>query len=295
MKNIAISFLSLIFTLLISYGNIENHTTHFQPVEEVYADQLPESIMDLQFIHSFSKLPIVFRGAAKNWEAMNWTPESLDARGLKGIEDVMKNTPGSTENIAFGQSIHFSKDNGERTTRAKSYNDQITEVLKDVQFYEKNIYKAITEKDMTLLKDNTNFNPRSYRYKGIYAYHIIAGRKGYQMKEFHNHETAILAEFYGEKIVFLAQPDTDTKRLRHEESLISEYDNLSEDSFSEDLNPLFKIKSNNYSSFQKVLLKPGDILYIPAGWYHKVHYLTPCIGITQFLYLDKMNAGIENY
>jgi len=52
------------------------------------------------------------------------------------------------------------------------------------------------------------------------------------------------------------------------------------------MDQLFKIKNNDYSAFQKVTLKPGDTLYIPSGWYHSIFYLTPCIGVAQYVNIE---------
>lgn len=278
--------LSFILISSISYGDVPTHNRHYLPVEEIYVDKLPESIMDLQFIHSISKMPIVFRGAAKHWEAMNWTPESLEARGLKGVVDVMSSQ--SETKTAYEQHIYFEENTGKRVILSNDRyglnknlrNDVIKKLLKDTHYYEINFCKDINEKDRSLLMED----PRINRGCGRYSYYIFAGRKF--CHHFHEHETALLAEFYGKKLVLLAQPGTKS------ENLIDCNDNdnvLTESALAEESDLLFKNKSKDYAPFQKVILNPGDILYIPAGWKHEVHYLTPCLGITQLLSYDTCN------
>lgn len=286
MKNNVFCLISCILLSSISYGNTENHNVHFHPVEEIYVDELPESIMDIKFIHSISKLPVVFRGAAKNWEAMNWTPESLEARGLDGIVDAMNRSPDNPKRIGYELCIDFSGD--KRSTTGRNYNSQLLEILKDVHYYEPNN-----------LKDIVAINPDiglKYNYwldrLGTYTYYILAGNKGFQMPHFHNHSTVLLAEFYGERIVFLAEPYTERKLLDNE--LSNEMNRVIEEYYNEP-DSLSSISHGNYSPFQQVILKPGDILYIPSGWYHKIHYLTPCLGISQFIQINNMNSKLELY
>lgn len=277
------------FIYSISYGDIAGHNTFYHPVEEIYADELPESIMDIELIHSVSKLPVVFRGAAKNWEAMNWTPESLEARGLEGIEDVMKSPIDSPKRTNYGLCVNLRDKRHtylDINTPGRTSESQLREILKDVHYYEPNHYKNVVAKDWYLLENNPNLS-----IFGQYTYYIIAGSKGYQMPKFHNHPTVLLAEFYGERMVFLAQPFTERK-LRDNE-LSDEMDKVIEKANNEAMDSLFNVNSNDYFPFQQVILKPGDVLYIPSGWSHKIHYLTPCLGTTQFIQLNNMNIEFE--
>lgn len=278
-----------VFISSVFYGDISNHNTFFHPVEEIYVDELPESIMDIELIHSVSKLPVVFRGAAKNWEAMNWTPESLEARGLEGIEDVMNSPIDSPKRTNYGLCVHFSRDKIHTyldfNAPGRTSESQLMEILKDIHYYEPNHFKTIGDK-YWLLENNPNLYTL-----GQYTYYIIAGSKGYQMPKFHNHPTVLLAEFYGERMVFLAQPFTERK-LRDNE-LSAEMDKVIEKADNEELDVLFNVNSNNYFPFLQVILKPGDVLYIPSGWSHKIHYLTPCLGTTQFIQLNNMNTQFE--
>lgn len=296
-----ILLLALLFTTIVLEGKAldeknYNGNIYFHPVEEIYVDALPKSIMDLEFVHSVSKLPIVFRGAAKNWEAMNWTPESLEEKGLRGLTEAMNNPSAEAERVIYGLEISFWK--GQRTIHlsagTRSHIDQLKEIFEDVNYYEKNLYKDVTEKDLKLLEENTDFNFGRYAFIKAYGYYILGGGKGFEMEIFHNHETAILAEFYGERMVFLIQPHS----LEKENELIQSTNEIINDRHHQTTDPILDIKNTNYSPFQQVILKPGDILYIPSGWYHRVHYLTPCLGTTQAINIDDMNqkkTSVKNY
>jgi len=213
---------------LISFGNTSNDNTYFHPVAEIHVDELPESIMDSKYADSICKLPLVFRGAAKYWESMTWTPEFLVERGFKGIEEVMK-----------------SSDN----------------------FRKSSFHSKILEKDM------------HYQGTSINSIYILAGG-AYRMNYFHAHDTAILSEFYGKRMVFLAEP----RWKGNMDKLAQESDRIAEIASTSEQDPLINMTNDDYSGLQQVILNPGDILYIPSGWYHKVHYLTPCIGATQLIY-----------
>lgn len=284
-----------VFIFSISYGYISNHNTFYCPVEEIYVDELPESIMDMELIHSVSKLPVVFRGAAKNWEAMNWTPESLEKRGLKGIEkDVMQSPLGNPRRTYYGLSVHLLEDTRKIDLDYDGANytsqSELMEILKDIHYYEINP-KNVGVTDRVLIRKNLGL----YYLKelGKYTLYILAGSKGYQMPVFHNHASALLAEFYGERMVFLAQPFTE-KKLRDNE-LSDEMDRVIKRHYNEELDSGLDVNNGDYFPFQQVILKPGDILYIPSGWYHKVHYLTPCIGTTQFIEMNTKNVSLNSF
>ncbi len=59
-KSIIIPSLLYVSISLISCGNMENHNVHFQPEEEIYVDELPESIMDVYGITSSDLCPLDF-------------------------------------------------------------------------------------------------------------------------------------------------------------------------------------------------------------------------------------------
>lgn len=291
MNKIFITLICIQLSALLLFGSKDSNI-YFHPVEEVYVDELPEWIMDMDYVHSVSKLPVVFRGAAKNWEAMNWTPESLSARGLTGIEKLMKNSEDPGREF-YDLKVAFQVDGeklitGGRITPCGNFisSARIKEVLKDVHFYEKNPYIDISDRDIQLLKENTHFNLGHFT-TDAYIYSIIAGSKGFQMKVFHNHETVLLAEFYGERVVFLAPPHSMSSHNEHE-LLIKASDDAIERNEIE-MDPLSNIQNGTFSALQQVILKPGDILYIPSGWYHRVHYLTPCLGVVQDIKIDRMN------
>lgn len=259
-KLILILSLEVLSLYSISFATLKEGA-HYHPVMEIETDALPESIMDIKFIHTISKLPIVFRGAAKHWEAMNWTPEFLEAEGFTGITEAMES------------------ESGKRVIARASYN--MEQLLKDLHYFEIRS-KDIKQEDMKLLNQ---YDPEILDWIGVYHYEILAGSKGFNMNHFHHHPGALLAEFYGQRVVYLGQPQTSSKEMSSENKYTDDF--FTKSTLAEQNDPLFKIKNINYHPFQKVVLNPGDILYIPANWWHKVIYATPCIGATQFVYINR--------
>jgi len=254
--NLVIASLSL-----VSFGNTSNDNIYFHPVAEIHVDELPESIMDLKFIHSVCKIPIVFRGAAKHWESMTWTPESLKKKGLREIEEVMKSSD-SSERLGIKLWVTF---HGNDTSASSS---QLTEIVKDMHYHD------------TLIR------PENPNRMNSYELYLLAGSGSFRMDRFHAHGSVLLSEFYGERMVFLAEPgwgDGDKDMIK----LVKESNRIAQIASKNPLDPLLDINNGDYSRLQQVILKPGDILYIPGGWSHKVNYLTPCIGATQLVYTKK--------
>ena len=146
---------------------------------------------------------------------------------------------------------------------------------------------------MLLLKENANFDPTSYRSNNaraaLYENTILVAPKGF-IGLFHEHGTALLSEFYGKKMVLLLPPHTNRELVGKFNETV---DGIVRAIYKryKDHDVLFDADSgnDNYFPFQQVILEPGDLLYIPSGWYHSVYYLTPCIGATQFILFDKMN------
>lgn len=284
MKNILGLFILTTLTSFaspLSYGNAEDNNIHFHPVQEVVVDELPESIADLEFVHSTSKLPVVFRGAAKNWEAMNWTPEKFDYTNVR-----KQRGDNGSERKTDQMNVYFSKKNGRTTSLDHLPSAKLD--FEDLGFFEKNIYEDITEIELAVLKQNAFIVPND---SSSYVYFVFTGTQGYQ-DEFHRHESVLLAEFYGEKIVFLSEPRPGGEGLDYEEydMLYNESNKIITDLYDNDYNDFYNTNANkDYSPYQQVILRPGDVLYIPSGWYHKIHYLTPCIGAAQFIPMSRIN------
>lgn len=274
---------------ILSFGD---YAINYQPVNEIYVDELPAGILDE--IHASSKLPVVFRGGAKKWEAMNWTPEILEKRGLDyitGIESKTKNLY-IPYFINFGLGIDF--ENQQRKSfltvslisRAQG-REIMGNVLQDTHFLEYT-YQERPDTIARFLAENWPEQSLDDHYKhvgGTYSYEIFAGAKNYKGK-FHGHASVLLVEFYGEKLVFLVQPGTEAI---YSASLIRERNRIIEECKHHTMDLLSLYSPNDYAPFQVVILKPGDILHIPSGWIHSVYYLSACIGVSQFIQTDYKN------
>lgn len=236
----------------------------FTPVHEEFVDELPESIREFPIK---SMMPVVFRGGAKNWNAMEWTPDLLRELGF-----------------SFGR--------------------ESREVNSSQVFIKKSQRKATNQKLSDLLERDTRFR-EDYRYSPefyqsdyqYFAYSLLSGPAGFKQTIFDEHEAALLAQFEGERLVLLLQPekrpgnlvncinnalskDTDAG-MTVRDAVMKMIDNEEYDELVKDTVP--------YSPLQRVILKPGDVLYIPSGWGHRVFYLKNSIGVAQQIYNDNAN------
>lgn len=251
---------------------VDNFGLAFSPVREEFVNELPESIKDFP---TSSMMPIVFRGAAKNWGAMKWTPESLAEVGLPGPSKVFGTNDRSVDIL----DVTYKQE--ERIVSNKKFAD-------------------LLEQD-THFREDYNYSPKFYP-EGVknprFKYILFAGGPGASQVMFDYHEAVLLTELYGEKMVFLMAPGTFNEDFKYSRQITTTLKKYMQDGLTmkdaitrmidnETWDPL--IPDDKYNPLQRVILKPGDILYIPAGWAHRVFYLNDSIGITQAIEQDTVN------
>lgn len=248
----------------------------FTPVREEFVNELPARVREFPMS---SMMPVVFRGAAKNWGAMKWTPESLAEKGF----DFKQGLKGKKRNV-IGLEIKYYK--GERFVS----NQKIAELLaQDTKFSEDYNYSI-------------EFYPRGVKMPE-FSYLLFVGATGASLEDFHTHEAVLLAEFYGEKLVFLMDPSIMGNKEFENSSIADAIKKYEEEGMTmkEAINKLIGDEDSDqlinrvgYSPLQRVILRPGDILYIPAGWNHSVFYLNDSIGVSQKIEKDNVNLMDPN-
>lgn len=247
----------------------------FTPVREEFVDELPEDIRQLPMT---SMLPVVYRGAAKNWDSMKWTRESLDKMGFRS---------GSNSKSVYISEVLVKK-TGERKVTDKKLSDLLD---KDTRYREDFIYSP-------------EFHPETSQSQP-FMYFLFIGRAGESQILFDFHEGTLLSEFYGEKLVLLMSPGISSDETAEFTSCItkslkkytSEGMTMSEAAMkiidNKDSDQLIKHSESAYSPAQRIILKPGDVLYIPAMWAHRVFYLKNSIGAAQQIMKDNVNLGFD--
>lgn len=256
----------------------------FTPVREEFVDELPEAVRDLPMS---SGLPVVYRGAAKNWEAMNWTPEFLDKMGF-ALKERMKSDRKSTTVLlteGYGEKKQISCPELSYPSCSK-----FAEMIKrGTQFREDYNYSR-------------QFYPKGVKQSKIDYFLLVSGA-GSRQYAIDFHEASFLAEFYGEKLVFLMSPKLlelpwseveksyqkpiDEVEKKYKGEGLTVKDERMKMVGNGDLDEL--MRQGGYSPLQQVVLKAGDVLYIPAGWGHEVFYLTNAIGVSQQSNADTIN------
>lgn len=245
--------------ILMANDECGNITFLFTPVREEFVDELPEGVRNLP---TKSMLPIVYRGAAKNWGAMKWTPKSLNEMKFSG----------SGGRNVYRLNVYIQE--GKRTFTNKELSDLLE---KDTMFRENYLYGA-------------EFNTPKIEHLMYLLFH---GPEGAEQFGWDIHQATLLAQFFGERLVLLIPPDegipTSTalnlvecvdKTLKEymqngltiREAIMKMVDNEELDEF---------VKNGAYSPLQRVILEPGDVLYIPTDWGHRVFYLKDSAGVAQ--------------
>lgn len=269
MKSILAGLFLLSLTINSLFGSEEKEESfRLIPIIEVDGELMSgweSQIKELYQDSEGNPVPVVFRGAAKNWEAANWTPEWL------------------AEN--FGEEEIFVVKNaydGKRTTMKNHISDILLNPNK-AYYYSSDMrmtflpdMKMITEfpqyeihflRDWTLTIFGVDFDP------GFFA--IFIGSEN-SVTNLHSHETVFLSQMYGKKIVRLVHPKYVGECKCLCDLFKSYYDC-----------PTININAPDFEKYPElknievieVILDAGDVLYIPDGYLHDVRGMSASISI----------------
>jgi len=220
--------------------------------------------------------PVVIENMMEHWSALNkWTPEYFKVLGADKtvyleVGNVMQEqTQVREEKLAAyidrifergAQSNETSKNTEETASEEKAYLSVF------------HIFKAFpdlkNDVDFSLLSNQTLFNI-------IYAWFGPAGTvTGYHIDWADN----ILAQIYGRKLIRLISPDQSQYMYPSTKyDLGSTLSLVDADVDYEKDYPLFA-KTHAIET----VLKPGEMLFIPNGWWHYIHSLEPSISVNNF-------------
>ncbi len=235
--------------------------------------------------------PVIITDAMNDWNLSRFQPDSLKKEfgdemvqvydDLFDLQDV--------DSLAKYLDNNFNRKPGELS---KQYIRWYTK-LKDVEFYwSDKVFSELKEYwshpyflpqnslavPFCTKNENKNINEALFPYKGLF----ISG-KGSRTK-FHKdpfNSNAVLCQFYGEKKIFLFNPNQ------------SEIDKIQ--------NELKDLKGGNIPNFSESkpdyedTLKPGEMVLFPAGWYHDVTCLSDSISITWNFVHSKELEGLFNH
>lgn len=210
--------------------------------------------------------PVVITGALDQWKAANWTPEYF----RKQFSDKTINVDGTDYRMAdFIERVLASSDEHPAPYFRNALIDRvIPELLPDIRPLPEYFSPNWLEGPLSQLLRSRLHNGSAELYIGG------AGGKFPFLHYDSWHTHAFLCQLYGRKEFTAFAPDQApylyVKPDRPNQSMISNLENPDYQKY-----PLFERARG-----MRFYLDPGEILFIPAGWWHTARILSPSITVS---------------
>lgn len=223
---------------------------------------LPASTFENKYLKN--KDPVIITNAL-NWDALKkWSPDFLKATYVdKDISlTVMApeiNMPGNELKLKFTQAVDLICNNSDEGKKyymmQRSIYDEFPELVKDIE--------------IPIYADKSKEHVINFWF----------GEKGINTKPHYDYSNNFLVQVVGKKRVRLFSPKNTPHMYPY-----SMYDCVTMDGVSHpavqasQIADIDKIDHNKFSDFKlskcfEAILEPGDLLFIPAGWWHEVKSL----------------------
>lgn len=216
------------------------------------------------------RTPVVLKGYANNWKALKeWDFDFMSNLNVKDkvrveIGNIIQNEI-KVEQVDFKTYIKKLTDAEANKDKDKPYLSMF-----NIFDYEPELLKSI---DLSIL---TNHTKHDFPGAWIGPSGTISGL---------HWDTAdnILTQIRGRKLLLIASP-----KFQKEVYPSTKYDLDSTGSLV-DINNYDEVKFPKFKNvqFHKVILNPGDSLYVPRGWWHYVKSLDASISVSNFGYTNK--------
>lgn len=278
-------------------SSCESVESTIELVEEVTLDAWPRTGEEFEAL--FSK-PVVFRGLVNDWEMMNLSYEYLYERypdrdisfslieAEKELFAEMERlfAEGKPNTISFGreQPVMEFKEFWNKVKNGEIERYYITintwrRGFRDYNYdrwYAQSINGVARTMALTYsYSDTLNGFFDLYQKKNRVLF--LSGPGSVRLA--HSHGSVFLAQIDGDKLVTLASPE-DSESLYASTFVYSSPVNF--------VNPnLEKFPKAMNATFHQVVLKPGDVLFIPRNWLHEVRALTESISMGSALVEDQ--------
>lgn len=279
--------IALIITPLFGYAAEEKASLRTIPIVEVMGGipKLEKEIVERYHDENGDPIPLVFRGAIRDWEAASWTPEYFaDKFGDKKIMTLPQKI--LEDGLEYDEENKKSIDKFIHTTIKDHINDILHNPKQSGYFLAILPYGA-TEEDLLngdgftkngiFIKDNLDLANQTPFPESIIkpnakeprSYALFIG-SGNSVTSLHSHGSTFLSQIYGKKIARLIHP-RDTKRCYCKRVIRKNFAESCEvDITTPDFEKYPELK--DLEVFQTAL-QAGDVLYIPDGWLHDIRGL----------------------
>lgn len=285
---------NFIFLNADSNKTIVENTGTMPHIKEVELSTWPSSIY--WFDKNYPE-PIVFRGIAKNWKVMNLTYEKIakefpDSKFLFGIDEEEKSKyakcfPDSEEEEIDG--FFDEKPDGWPLTFSDFWKRVQKGEIK--RFYGEVVFNKMHDETDYLPHHLAKYFSEIFKndampemFKDASKTTLFVSGPG-SVRLTHSHESVLLVQIEGRKIMTFASPDqAEQLYVKHckngkdykenDKSCVSPVNIRNPD--------LEKFPEFKNAHLMQVLIEPGDIIFIPEGWFHEVRALDNSVSLSFF-------------
>lgn len=284
MDKLNITFFSIILiSVLNGFCSNKENSISTNSIIEVDGQEMPG--WEKQIIERYSEeeggaLPVIFRGAAKSWEAAAWAPEYF-AENFGDVEvQVFSSNILEDNSVIHTKMVDHIRDINLNSKKAAYFlggieHNATSQEIMDYSNEEKDDNAVFIYNHLDF-QSQTQF-PQLYSQSDMFDerfYFLLIGSAN-TITDLHSHGSTFLAQVYGSKLATLINPKYIEKC----------YCKLRENKFVFDcdidiLNPDFeKYPELENIEIYQTILEPGDVLYIPEGWLHDIRGLSTSISI----------------
>lgn len=251
---------------------LESHLTIYQQLAELSSKhgtiERKSSPSREYFLENYyaKNTPVILTNIMPNWKAMHlWTPEHLKQKYGHATVEIQANRNSDPE-------YEIKIENHKQTILFSKYVDLVTESAPSNDYYMvANNHNLEREEFKSLYEDIEIFpeylNPQETAGRVFFWY----GPAGTITPLHHDPVNILLAQVSGRKLVKMISPNQ-TPLMYNYVGVFSKVDGEKPDY---EKYPLYKqVKITEF------ILEPGEVLFIPVGWWHHVKALEPSISVS---------------
>lgn len=285
-KLITILFISIISLITNSaWAAHSENKLNIVPILEADGATMPgfeKEIKESYTDEDGQPIPVVFRGAAKDWEAATWTPEffaenfgdvEILVMGLNHIKEGMKELP-----VTF-QAKSTVKEHIEDIRKNPLYAGYLLAPAAHNHTKAEDVMETLAVEHLNLAT-HTNY-PQLEPNSSVRVYILFIG-SGHSLAPLHSHDSTFLGQFYGTKQALLVNPKEFEKcGCFYDSDYPEEDDDLNSNCMANLEKPDFeKFPGLKEIDVYETILEPGDVLYIPKDWLHEIRAKSTSISIS---------------